>query len=608
MAAAIGLMATSLASLPAHAELKASLSAKLTLFDVRTGQQIERPQHSEAVKLRVDLTDVTTGRPPRNMEIMAWVRAVEPGASRCEEAARAFRATNLAPSDSVALNGTLLVTLNEDGSVGVIDPRLNLASSNMLAAHKFDVLPSAMAIDAANMRALVALPGKSGIVQLSLLNGRPSEFAATPMTPSAIKITSGGNVWLSGNASPEILVLDSAGESLATHRMNGPIALLRHFQSERRELIAAATSTGQVAILDAITGQMKTTIQTRKSITDLAFASDTGIITITAGSKLAGLRYLDDPDRELEIDVGFEATALRVSKDGRYAVAFAPGLPFVSILDLAEAKLVQAAQLDEASVSDVAFTDNAIFVLSEDGGFVAVLETASIAPAKPIQLRNVPLRGQQKGWAPRTGRKLLAVPENAAQVLAVDPEYQTAWVIHEASAMGEMPPMDSTRLRGGTPYVLTTVDRSLKETRTGRFETVAAFNPGPQELVLTTTTLGGLTSCIRFDVDGPAIANKVRGYTIELRPADGTFNAGQAEEVMVSIKDASGAALITEQIAFNVPSLQSAWKGTLVAKRQHDNTLRGTIRLPHSGSFAFQPAGEPQGWQLMHSIVLTAEK
>jgi hypothetical protein len=608
LAAALGLTTTSLAPLPAQAELKASLSAKLIMFDAATGRQIERPQDTTPVKLRIELTDVTTGRPPRNMNIMAWVRPVERGASSCEEAARAFRATSSTPAGSTDLNGTLLVALNEDGSVGVIDPKLNLASSNMLAAHKFDVRPQAMVIDAANMRALVALPGKTGITQLSLLNGHPSPFATTKAPPDSIYVSANGNVWVSSTQSPIIQMLNPGGTTVATHKMPGQVTKQRQIRSGQSELIAVASSSGHIAVVDGISGQVKTTIETHKPIGDLAFVSDSGILSTVADSKIIGLRYLDNPDREIGIDAGFDATGIRVSQDGRYAVAFSKGQPFISILDLAEAKLVQAAELAGATVSDVVFTNNAIFILSEDGGFVAVLETASIAPAKPMQLRNVQLRGQRKGWKSSPGSQLLVALDNAAQVLAVDPEYQTAWVIHESSAMGEMPPMDSTRLRGGTPFVLAAADRSLKETRSGRFETVAAFRPGAQELVITTATLGGLTSCIRFDVDGPVSARKVRGYTIELKSADGTFNAGETEDVLVSIRDTNGAQLLAKKIAFSVPSLQSGWKGSFVARRQPDNTLRGSIRLPHSGTFAFQPVNEPQGWQLMNSIVLTAEK
>lgn len=587
----------------AAAELKSSLTAKLSLFDAATGKPLERPQHGEPVRLQVVLTDATTGRPPRGMNLLGWVQPVERGAPRCEEAVRAFRSTRKLPVGAVDLNGVQLVSLATDGSLGVIDPRLSFNSSNMTAAAKLPALPSLMAVDAEAARALVSYPGESAIGQVSLVSGGASSFADPGFEPSDIAAIPGGRVWVASKNSPDIVSYDSRGK-VAVRRELAPGASLRHVETAAGGLVAAFAPSGKAAVFHALTGDVVAQFDLGRPIMDASFVADTGFLFVTQGSGRISLRYLDDPDTAVEIDAGFEPGSVRVGRDGAQAIAFTRGQPLVAVIDIATARLVQAAELSGATVADATLTGNAGFLVSADGGFVAVFERASVKAGTALQLRHVPLRGQTGGWTVEDGAELLVTMAGAGEVLVVDPEYQTAWSIPEKAAVAEMPPMDSTRIRGGMPYRVKSADRSFRQVRDGVFETVAAFQPGSMELVLATTGIGGLVSCIRFDVEGPREVLRTRIYSVSLQPADGVFNPGVEEEVVVHLHDAEGTPLRANRMTFDVPSLNTSWRGRLVVTAGQDGALRGTISLPHPGVFAVVPVGVPPTWQTTHALTL----
>lgn len=577
---------------------RASLRARLTLHDPASGAVI-RPENGQAVRLSVELTDGVTGRAPRGLDLFAWVRRRDRGNSSCTEAARAFRATRRIPADAVDLNGTLVVALNRDASLGVIDPKLNLYSSNMIAAHKFATMPRAMAVDRAAMRVLLIADDGPGLETLDLVTGRVGRIETGVPGARSLAVGADGIIWI-GDREGGLSRLSPTGKLQERVDLGGGPVRIVPRQDPQDDRIGAHTAGGALFLAEAATGRVLMRQQVGRRIADAVFLGRGTALVQIEGLGEAEIRYADAPGRVITLPVALPFERLAAGPSPRVAVAYSPGNPVLALIDVALGRVVQPIALNQATVSEVAFTDNAVFLLSHDGGFVGAIDIATVALGKPATIRHVNLGARTA--RPPSGAALIVPLFPAPMVMAVEPENQTGWIIGEVASSVEMPPMDTTRLRGGVPHRVAVVDRSLREVAPGRFEATWAFPPGGHELVLT-TGIAGLSACLPFEVEGPGAERGIRPVRLLAEPA-GPLVAGRDVTLHLALQDLKGDRVGVTELPLLVPSLRSGWRQRVMARADAQGRLSMTMRFPHPGSFALQPLAMPGGTKLASGLVV----
>lgn len=586
---------------PGLAQQGTGLQAELRLVDAMTGKAL-RPASGQPVRLQVRLRDAITGQAPRGMVLRAWVRPVEAGNSSCTRAAQAFRATRRIPFGSTDLSGILLLTLNRDASVGVVDPKLDLRSSNMIAAQKFDAAPAAMATDAGLMRAFFAFPDSGRIVAMSLTDGAIADFARTD-APTELAAFRGGPLWAA--TAGGVARFDASGALAETLRLGQGATHLRRHADPESDVLGAFSDSGAILMADGRTGEVLLRHDDGPPLLDATFIGRHSVLALPAAGDMAILRYADDPATAHPIRLGAGFSRLTSGPDGRIVVAYSPGSPLLALVDLALGKVVQSVELSGATASEVAFTDNAAFVLSHDGGFLGAVDLATVALGRPAVIRKVNLGARNPN--PPPGDTLLVPLFPSPQVLAVEPANQTGWIVEELASTVEMPPMHSTRLRGGVTRAVAVVDRSFTETAPGLYETVWAFPAGEHELILT-TGIGGLTSCIPFSVRGPVERLGMTPVSFEVRPDAGPLVAGRPQRVTIRFQDDAGRPVRFAQMQFLVPSMRSSWQDVVTATADGQGGLSAELTLPpHGGLFVVQPLGLPETMALRAAVVIEAQ-
>jgi hypothetical protein len=577
-------------------DARASLNAELEFFNPMTRRPV-RPETGKPFGLRVALTDATTGRAPRNLILAGWIRTQSSANASCEAAAQAFRVTAQPPLGSVDLNGILVVTLNEDASVGVIDPKLNLQSSNMIAAANLEKLPFDMAVDPTKFQAFFVTGGQSGLTSLSLLTGEQARhFEAEPDLSSIVSGDSSG-LWV-GRTDGEMFSFDDPN---VLHHVGSGAVSLRASAEPDSTLLAGFASERGLVVLDGATGVHTLELPLFEALFDLTLLRDGSVIALPRSGNIAKIVYPDAPNYAVEIPLGFRARRIVASPGGRHAIAYAPGEPAAVVIDVARGEVVQPLELADSVLTEVTFTDDTAYLLSLDGGFAGLIDLNSVALGKPAQIRKIDLA--RKSHKFHEGGGLLVPLWPSPQVIAVSPETQTGWLLNDKQAVGEMPPMDSIRLRGGVPSRVAIIDRSFRETVPGVFETVALVQGGDHELVLT-TGIGGMTACIGFRVRGVSDTQETELISLSVDLGGDRFVAGEEVEIAVTFRDSAGVAIPVESAQFMVPSLSSSWVGRMTARRAPDGSLRGSVRFPHPGPFALQPVALPKYLYLKSAILI----
>jgi hypothetical protein len=573
-------------------DLPLAVDVALDLRDPETGKSRVEAEEGKAVRLVVSLTDATTGQPPRGLAIRGFARPMRAGAGRCEQAARAYLTTGAVAEGAVSFDTAAFVVLNEDASLGVIDPRLNLQSANMIAAHRLPEMASGLAVDSSRARLLVSLPGEGAILNLPLTGGDAQPFAAGLTDPGAL-LYQGDQLWAATATGLHSFGAD--GEVRERH----PLGL------------------GKVRLLDDGTGgplaYTSDGVMWRDSkqsdlgfrVGDLAPAGPGTVIAVVAQEPEARVIYADVPDRPVIIPLGRIFQRVTPDPEARFALAWSPGDPSFAVIDLALGRVVQAGALGTGTVSAVYLGREKGFLQSHDGGLVAVLDLGSVRAGQAVQMTAVRLGTTSPTPDADAGPLLLPLGETG-QIMAVDPGVQTGFLIDAMAAIDGQPPMEAARLRGGVPRAVHLADRRLIEVASGQFEVTWAFSSGAWELVLTSGP-GGLTRCLPFAVRGDNAAAEVIQVRMQVRPQDAPLRAGKATLLEVRFQDAEGVAVAMPPLELLVPAMNSSWREVLHATPREDGTLVVTLTPPHAGAFAIQPMRLPVGMALRSADVLMVE-
>lgn len=579
---------------------QASLTAALTLHDPITGAPTTADD-GEPVRLRVQLTDPVTGLPPRGVDLLSWVRGVAADNPGCERAAQNYRATRRTPLGSVDLNGILLATYNSDASLSVVDPKLNFYSSNLVAAHRLDGAPTSVATSARQMRAYVAYPD-DGIILAASLTG-PDRHVLAEGLPGVTSLVTArtGDLW-AGDRAGQVMRLSPDGTLRETRRLGVDAVTLTRPRDPETDSIAAYTPAGAAFLLDGATGRDILNTTFSSPVADLSIVGDTGLLAVLRDAPQAEMRYADAPDAPLTIPLGKTFARIETGPDARIALAYTPGDSIVALIDLALGRVVQSVELADASVSEVTFTDNAAFILSHDGGFLGAIDLATVALGKAAVLRKIDLGAKTE--RPEGTDGLLVPLFPSPQVIAVEPRFQTGWLVGELASTVEMPPMDSIRLRGGIPQSLQVIDRSFQEVETGVFETVWAFDAGARELILTTFA-GQLSTCVPFHVRGFVEQHALTPVRL-VREGAQVPVAGEPFDLVFQVTGPDDRPLPLPGLHLMVPSMLSGTMVEATATADAAGLLRARLTLPHEGPFVVQPRDLPQGLALRSALILKA--
>ena len=580
---------------------QSSLTAELSLLD-RITNETTVADDGQAVRLRVKLTDPATGRAPRGLTLLGWVRNHEANNSSCARAAQNFRATRTTPLGAIDLNGILLTVANRDGAVTVVDPKLNLYSSNLVAAHQFDQPAHVMAVDSSTMRAFYTFSGQPGIFTADLSGPERGVLTENIDVVTSLGVTSKGSIW-AGLEDGVVVQLNPSGNELIRRTLGkGPVTL-RDRDDDEDDTIETFTSDGVARLFNGLTGEIELDAAFSADVTDVAFASNSIAIGLLSHKPEAEIRYADAPEFAQSLPLGRSFDRIVTGPGARIALAYTPGSNLLVIIDLAVGRVVQSIALNSGTVSEIAFTDNVAFILSHDGGFIGAVDLATVALGKSAVVRYINLGGTTE--RPPASDKLLMPLFPSPQIIAVDPQNQTGWLVGEIAAGVEMPPMDSIRLRGGVPKSIHLVRRNLDEVEAGVFETTWAFDAGDKELILTTYA-GELSTCIRFRVRGEYERKSIVPVTLDLLAPKTALLSGEKQELLLRVLDPQGEVLAMDELHLLVPSMLSSWRQVAIGRSDADGILHAEITLPHPGSYAVQPMKLPQGYALRSSLIIEA--
>lgn len=594
----LGLLALPAAT--AASEWVSGTRATLELTD-SAGQPSKTARPGTVFGLRLQFKDAASAQPYSPPQgVYAWLRKVRRGDLPCADATANFLKTRSLPKDAIDLNGIAIVDLTEDGYVHISDPKLDLATSNMLAAHGLDGKPDGIAVHDGRRSLLVSIPARGTVLEFPVSGEAPAALATELRDPGALAAGPGRSVYVAENGAGGVSRIGPDGardRSIAIGR--GPLTF-----SVNGRYLAAVAADGAVAVIDMESGQPVLALPAHAGSVAAAAWGD-GLaalaVTIDQARDAVILRYLDAPSEQQRIPVATMVERLAISPDGLHVLAFAPGSKGLSIVSVAEGKLVQALAL-QAPVAEVAFLGQIAILRLADASAIISIDLATTGSGATPSVGRVPLGAPS---AKATDSRLLFALSPAPRAVAVHPDTFSAIVVESKMTAADSLPQTGFRLRGGVPVFVGAIDRAFRQTAPGIYETAASIErPGLYELMVT-TGVAQLSACFRIKVEGE---DDGPGSVAVKLVADDTRDAvaGQEMPFLFSLEDENGEAIAATLAGLRVQSLDIGWRADFPVRRQ-DDSFSALIRLPLPGLYSVQPIGLPQRYDLVRSAQIEAQ-
>lgn len=347
-----------------------------------------------ALTLRV--RDPATGWPLDGLALRAWLRPALGPEEKCGDAAGALARYGAGPRQALTLAGLRVLSLGEDATLGVIDPRLSLATANLARVDRLDAVPATAVVDAREAMLWASLPEQDRLLRLDLATG-------APLPPLAL---SGG---------PRTLVADPAGGWLVGLDRAGAVAALAPDGSERARavvgpgpvelaldrtgarVVALARAGRRLVLLDLPGLDAAGTVALDADADALAVVAAQDMAAIVTGDSLA-LVALDAPLLLRRLPLGIRPDRLLATGDGRWLFALDRARSILAVVDLARGQVRHALSFAEGA-EELALGLDLLFVRLRDAPAVAVLALASLENTAPPALDRIIM-----GIAPTGGR------------------------------------------------------------------------------------------------------------------------------------------------------------------------------------------------------------
>lgn len=429
----------------------------------------------EFADVRFRLTDEAGGQPLRGVVPGAWMDMAQViqgrGAEQksCKDKISLYLKGAIGIRPMVDLNSYYVVLLNNDASVAVVDPIVSMAGSTSTLASVLLKAPGADWVASDRERRLyISMPQAGQVAVMDTETFKVIDNIGAGKTPVRVALQPDGRfLWVGNNAEGAdsgLSVIDTeSGKAvafIATGAGHHEIA----FSADSRHAWATNRQAGTVSVIDVAARTLLKTLKTGAQPLAIAHSPLSGSVYVADGQD-GRVAVIDGRTREIVSRIALQPGLgpLRITPDGRYALAVNPQQDRVHVIDVASNQHVQ--DIDIAGQPfQVTFSKTFAYVRSMHSARVSMINLSTLG-----QGRQATVQAFTAGDQPPRASGGVAIADSVAAAAGEG----TVFVVNPAdgSTYYYMEGMNATssnyRVYGSSPRAVTVVDRSLKEVEPG---------------------------------------------------------------------------------------------------------------------------------------------
>jgi hypothetical protein len=492
----------------------------------RGGEVAPRLVEGQHANLQFHVTDPETEQPLGGLNPAVWVdfAATE---VECSDRVQGYLTGMLDRRAAINLNSYFILTMNQDSTISVIDPMVDVAGMTNLFSVIILQAPAQDWVTAPqHSRLFATLPDLNKVAVVDLNAFLVEDTVDLPGTPQRIALApDGGSVWVTLGGGG-VAVIDAATLDVATIETDGATGAIAFAAGGTRAIVGTATG---VVVVDVAGRRAMGSVPLGGAVGAVASSPSSGATYVTIPG--AGAIAILDPERGLEtarLPVEEGITDIGVSPDGAWAVAVNPDAEKAYLLQTAHNRITH--QVPVPGVPDrVTFTGAAAYIHTSGSPAMTAIPLEEIDPAGDVSVLTIPIGERPAGAAGTTvtADAITATPDGEALLIA-NPADDQVYFYTEGSqaALGGF--------QGHTliPRAVQVVDRSLKEPSPGVYTGSIRIPAGGDYVVAFLLDSPQLTHCFSFTARAAEESlGEITTAATELRSlSDGAPVAGEPYE------------------------------------------------------------------------------
>ena len=568
-------------------------------FTVKSEDAFFGPKNVEAsglatVKFRV--TDAKSGQPVTGVFPKAWIDRQRPAAASsdtqqlCQQQVATYLKGTLTDRPEVDLNSFFILALNNEASISVIDPLVNLAGITQLYAMIELPKPGedwALAQDQTRLFVTVPEAGQVAVADTSNfqllktlnLGGVPVRIAWQPDEKY---------VWVGNDAEADggVVALDPAELKVAARFATGAGHHALAFSPDSRYAFVTNEKSNTLSIIDT------TSLSKVKDVPVGALPVAVGVSALTrsvyvANGKDGTVTVLDgerfEPRATLPAAPGLYA--LQFTPDGRWGFVTNPGRNEVSIIDAANERMAHTLAVDGAP-DQISFSPTAAYVRSFDKPQVGIIQLADLEKSGPA-VTTMTYAPVAPGKSPyQSVANAMAPSVRDQSMLIASPGDNLIYYYTE----GETSPAGSFQSYGRTPRAVRVVDRGFRQEAPGIYSARFRVPDSGDFNVALLLDNPRLTHCFKFSAKPDSTAATPEPGAppkIEFLTQQPSYKTGEEIAVRFALSDAATQARLADlkDVIVLVSQAGGNWNQRLTAAHAGEGVYEARFTAPQPGIY-----------------------
>ena len=459
------------------------------------------PQAGLPVTLTIHARDPASGYPLTGLSPAAWLVPDNGGEAGCQAWVNRLAGSPVPPPGVADLNGYDLIQLAQDGTLALIDPRLNLASANIRSLTRLPGLPALWSIDPGGTM-LAMVPGEASS-KIRLFDHSPLAMRKEiEAGADVVSLNASEEDLLAGTADGRLLRISPDGSIVGEIALGTGAVMLQ--RGDDGGLIALAQD-GH-GLIEGDSGKSVRFSGVSGGARSVAYSSlADGAYILAADGRSLSILHRDEPGRLFTLPLEAEASRIVPDQQGQWLALPASDGRSVAIFDT-RIGAVRWTIGAEDPVRDVLFSDSFLYFTHARAGGVTRVVFDPDGDAPGIAMIAA-------GEAAATDRKpspmplVVRVPGNG--IIAASPDRRVGFMVAEDGAQAAM---SSLPLLAGDSAGLLLRYRGVREVgHDGEYRTDFVPEYGGRYLAVVRIDQPELAHCRKVAIAGeadPALARQ----------------------------------------------------------------------------------------------------
>jgi DNA-binding beta-propeller fold protein YncE len=566
----------------------------------RGGQLAPEIFEGELALLKFRITEAETGQAMPELRPAVWMDLTEEtehededahSPAACREKVQGYLGGTLGARADINLNSYFVLAMNEDASISVIDPMVDVGGmTNLYAAIQLPKTGADWAMSGDQQHLFVTIPATDQVTVADLEQFWAIKQLKVGANPVRIAFQPDERYLWVGNDEAKtgqsgVTVIDPEALEMVTFIPTGAGHHELAFSADSRYAFVTNDEAGTLSVVDT---------QELSKVADLQVGPKPVAVDISAENQaiyVAGeagsITVIDGETLQVADTITTKAglADLRFSRDGRWGFVANPEREQVLIFDAATHQLLYELPV-KGRPDQITFSPTAAYIRTPSLPAVILIPLADLGGEGNISVLTVPMGQVAAGEYAGQASAVSATPEEGAMVIANPGDDQVYYYLEGSQAS-----MGSFQGHGLRPRAVKVLDRSLHETAPGVYQGGIRFPKSGDYDVAFLLDSPKVVHCFKITVKpNPELAEKLQvaappefEVLTELQP----FKAGETFTLQFALTDGQSQEPIDNLADLYALANQTAgnWNQTYVAKALGEGVYELEISLPRPGLY-----------------------